>query len=450
MGAIYQEPPPLLQDLKVTIKDTSLVFPPQDTGRRTMFLSNIDQVLNFDVQTLHFFASHEDFPSHVVAEKLKTSFEKLLLPYDFLAGRLKMNTEAGRFEFDCNGAGAGFVVASSERRLEEVGDLVYPNPAFDQLIVKSLDILEKEDQPLCIIQVTSFKCGGFVMGISTNHATFDGISFKTFLENLAAVLADKPLAVIPCNDRQLLAARSPPHVAFPHPEMLKLNTALGQESNSQVFDLTKEALDFKVFQLTSGDIFNLKEKAKTDAEARVSGFNVVTAHVWRCKALSYDESNNKGQDLERVSTLLYAVNIRARLIPPLPASYAGNAVLTAYASAKCRDLKEGPLSRLVEMVREGAKRMNDEYAKSVIDWGEINKGFPNGEFLVSSWWKLGFDEVEYPWGYPKYSCPLVYHRKDIILLFPDTVDKNGVNVLVALPSKQMNKFQTLFHEFLSA
>ncbi|XP_065875267.1 acyltransferase GLAUCE [Euphorbia lathyris] len=444
MGTLYKEPHHLLQDLKITVKEKCLIFPPKVT-KKSMFLSNIDQVLNFNVETLHFFQSNQDFPPHLVSMKLKKTLEKLLEPYDFLAGRLKMNLETGRFEIDCNGAGAVFVSGFSECRLEELGDLVYPNPAFGQLIINNSD---KEDSPLCIIQVTSFSCGGFAIGISTNHATFDGISFKKFLENIAAVAADKPLAVTPCNDRQLLAARSPPRITFPHPELLKLNTPPSHQqpdpAAAAVFDLTKENLDFKIFRLTSADISDLKEKAKSHPGARVSGFNVVTAHIWRCKALSYDEN----EDLERESRILYAVNIRPRLKPPLPDSYTGNAVLTAYASAKCKELKEGPVSRLVEMIVAGAKRMDDEYARSAIDWGEMNKGFPNGEFLVSSWWKLGFEQVVYPWGSPAFSCPLVYHRKDIILLFPDTVDREGVNVLVALPPQQMVKFQLLFKNFL--
>uniref|UniRef100_A0A6N2LQY8 Omega-hydroxypalmitate O-feruloyl transferase n=1 Tax=Salix viminalis TaxID=40686 RepID=A0A6N2LQY8_SALVM len=442
-----QETPPVLQELEITIQKSSLVFPDKETERKSIFLSNIDQVVNFNVETVHFFASNEDFPPQTVAEKVKNAFEKILVPYDFLAGRMKFNTNTGRLEIDCNGAGAGFVVASSESTLDEIGDLVYPNPAFANL-VNSLQSLEKDGKPLCVIQVTSFKCGGFAIGISTSHATFDGISFKTFLDNLAAVAGGKPLAVPPCNDRELLAARSPPRVTFPHPELLKLQTHLGQELNPPVFDAAQEALDFKIFRLTSGNISDLKEKAKTSPSARISGFNVVTAHIWRCKALSHDL---EVQDPDRVSTILYAVNIRPRLIPPLPVSYAGNAVLTAYASARCRELREGPISKLVEMVAEGAKRITDEYARSAIDWGEIYKGFPHGEFLISSWWKLGFDEVEYPWGCPRYSCPVVYHRKDIILLFPDVIDdkNSGVNVLVALPKKQMEKFETLFHEYLS-
>ncbi|KAL8233503.1 hypothetical protein R6Q59_019603 [Mikania micrantha] len=179
--------------------------------------------------------------------------------------------------------------------------------------------------------------------------------------------------------------------------------------------------------------------------AKITGFNVVTAHVWRCKALS----SGSDFDPERVSTVLYAMDIRSRL--NLPPSLAGNAVLSAYASARCKEIAQGSLLKLVELVTEGANRMTPEYIHSTIDWGEVNKGFPNGEFLISSWWRLGFADVAYPWGKPRYSCPVVYHRKDIILLFPDIVgvSSNEVNVLVALPSKEMEKFEALFHKFLA-
>ncbi|RHN47417.1 putative transferase [Medicago truncatula] len=253
------------------------------------------------------------------------------------------------------------------------------------------------------------------------------------------------LTATPFHDRQLLAARSPPHVNFPHPEMIKLdNLPLGIKSG--VFEASSEEFDFMVFQLTYEDINNLKEKAKGNNTSRVISFNVVAAHIWRCKALS------KSYDPNRSSIILYAVDIRSRLNPPLPRAYTGNAVLTAYASAKCEELKEGEFSRLVEMVEEGSRRMSDEYARSIIDWGELYNGFPNGDVLVSSWWRLGFEEVEYPWGKPKYCCPVVYHRKDIILLFPSfnggEGGGDGVNIIVALPRDEMEKFKSLFYTFL--
>ncbi|CAI9759281.1 unnamed protein product [Fraxinus pennsylvanica] len=457
MGTRNQEPfeYPSIQDLKVTLQDSTLIFPSHETEKKSIFLSNIDQILNFNVQTVHFFPANPDFAPEAVVRRLKTALAKLLVPYDFMAGRLKLNHQTRRLEVDCNAAGAGFVVASSQFSLDEIGNLVYPNPAFGELIVQSLDNLEADNQPLCIFQVTSFKCGGFAMGISTNHVMFDGISFKNFLENLASqAFDDKPMAIVPFNDRRLLAARSPPLVTFPHPELLKLELPISEDSIPSVFDSQQEHLDFKIFNLNSDNISYLKEKAKINGPneiKKITSFNVVTALIWRCKALS------SGNNSERLSTVLYAVDIRSRLKPPLPFSYCGNAVLSAYASSICSKLEDEPFSKIVDMVSEGAGRITDEYARSVIDWGEIYKGFPNGEFLISSWWKLGLSEVEYPWGKPRYSSPVVCHRKDIILLFPDISNNgsnnkngNGVNILVALSPKEMEKFQTLFHKFLAS
>lgn len=300
------------------------------------------------------------------------------------------------------------------------------------------------------MQVTSFKCGSFCIGTSTNHLLFDGLSFKVFLENLASqAFDDKPLAIIPCTDRHLLAARSPPQVTFPHVELLKFELPVGEDA-PPVFEIKQEDLDFKIFRLSSKDINYLKEKAKTEGPRpgkKITGFNVITAHVWRCKALSFNDENNR----DRESIVLYAIDIRPRLNPPLPVSYCGNAVLSTYASAKCSYLEDEPFANIVDKLFEANERMTDEYARSAIDWGEVNKGFPNGEFLISSWWRLGFDEVVYPWGKPKYSCPVVHRRKDIILYFPEIGGSmsDGLNVLVALPPKEMQKFQTHWQRFLA-
>lgn len=153
MGTMYQEPPPLIQDLKVTVHDTSLVFPADRIPNKPFFLSNIDKVLNFDVQTIHFFPAHAEFPPDKVTERLKAAFAKILVHYEFLSGRLKLKAASGRLEIECSSEGIGFVVASSEYSLDDVGDLVYPNPAFERLVTKSMDTLPPDNQPLCIVQV---------------------------------------------------------------------------------------------------------------------------------------------------------------------------------------------------------------------------------------------------------------------------------------------------------
>ncbi|KAK6124602.1 hypothetical protein DH2020_041657 [Rehmannia glutinosa] len=385
--AITISPNPAMQDLKVTFQESTLVFPPSKTEKKSLFLSNIDQILNYNVPTLSFFPANKDYPPEVVSERLRLALEKVLVPYDYMAGRLKLNEESGRLEIDCNAAGAGFVVAASEFSLDEMGDLV-----------------------------TSFKCGGFAIGMSVNHILLDGLSAKTFTENLASLaFEDKPMAVIPCLDRRLLAARSPPLVAFQHPEFYKPDLPI---SGPPVFDCKKEELEFRVFKLSPTDINFLKDKAKpadqTNSTAtKISSFNVVAALIWLCKALSCEREYNK----DRISTLLNVIDIRSRLNPPLPSSYCGNAVLVAYSSAKCEDIEKWPFSDLVKMVSEAPNRVSDEYARSVIDWLEIKKGC-----LVENTWK------------------------DICWVFP-TVD--GVNALVSLPAQEMKRFESQFHNLFA-
>ena len=148
-------PIPTYEDLKIKIHESSLVSPSQKTPRKSIYLSNIDQILNYNIPTAHFFKKNPDFPHENVAKKLKIALQKVLVPYDFMAGRIELNLETGRLEVDCNGAGVGFVVASSEFSLEEMGDfLVHPNLGYRQLAVEKLENLGHDvDQPLCVFQV---------------------------------------------------------------------------------------------------------------------------------------------------------------------------------------------------------------------------------------------------------------------------------------------------------
>lgn len=273
--------------------------------------------------------------------------------------------------------------------------------------------------------------------MSINHILLDGLAAKTFTENLASqAFSDKPLFAIPCTNRRLLAARSPPQVSFLHPEYLDLNLPVGEGSRPPVYDCIREKLEVRIFKLSPSDITKLKTSVTTK---HVSSFAVVAALIWRCKALSGDKKDTS-------SSLLYAINIRPRVEPPLPPSFSGNGVLPFRVSATLEELENGSLSDVAEIISQGAREMTDEYVKSAFDWLEMHRGVPHGDYLVTSWLRLGLDEVVYPWGKPIYCCPVANHRKDICWVFADAID-GGVAAMVALPAHQMDKFAPLFHKF---
>ncbi|KAL8056660.1 hypothetical protein ABFX02_04G133300 [Erythranthe guttata] len=374
-------PIPSIQDLRVIFHEKVLVSPSEKTERKSMFLSNIDQMHNYNAHTARFFTANPDYPPKIVTERLKMALEKVLATYDFAAGRLRTNQESGRLEIECDGAGAGFVAASSEYSLCDLGDdLVFSNPGFRQLSVL-FDFLPRDDEPLLILQVTSFKCGGFAIGTAMNHTLVDGAGAQ-----------------------KLLAPKSP------------------NDPNSLMFDISRDKA-VTPLPLPSN---------KTTALSRSvnSTYNVVAALMWRCRALSSDKE-------------------RVVLIPPLPDSYCGNAVLYAEASAKGGDIEKLPFSKLVELVWEGPRRFSDEYARSVIDLLEIEKWKlrPRIEYNVTSWLKLGLDQVVYPWGKPLCVGPICTVLAHACFLFPSV--EGGVNALVSLPSEEMQRFQAYFHQFFT-
>ncbi|GLJ44439.1 hypothetical protein SUGI_0932170 [Cryptomeria japonica] len=77
------------------------------------------------------------------------SFEKIV-------GRLKLNSEQGRLEIDCNGEGALFASAPCDLRMDQLPDIAYRNPAFAQFILQEYGVSNLHDLPLLFLQVCIF------------------------------------------------------------------------------------------------------------------------------------------------------------------------------------------------------------------------------------------------------------------------------------------------------
>ncbi|KAF5191853.1 Hxxxd-type acyl-transferase family protein [Thalictrum thalictroides] len=147
-------PSAVLESLEhtVTIHRTSLIFPLEETERKSMFLSNIDKRLNIKATAIFFFSRNPKFSFEQIVTKLESALRKILVHYDFLAGRLRWNIE-GQLEIDCNAAGAGFVVASCNSSFEELGGIIgSSNVANQKFALRKWNALP-DDQPLFLMQV---------------------------------------------------------------------------------------------------------------------------------------------------------------------------------------------------------------------------------------------------------------------------------------------------------
>ncbi|GLJ26734.1 hypothetical protein SUGI_0520890 [Cryptomeria japonica] len=419
-------------DLNVKVGKPFLVRPAEVTQRRPFFLSNFDQNLVFTVETIHFFGCNGE---EDVAQTVERALSKLLVPYDYMAGRLKLNSEQGRLEIDCNGEGALFASASCDLTIDQLPDIAYPNPAFAQFILQEYGVSSLQDLPLLFLQVTRFKCGGFALGLGTNHVLLDGIAALDLMKNLAAIAKGQGLAVQPETDRTCLKARSPLKITHTHLEFTKSS----EIPPTITTPLPTSKLSFNLFPISA----QMLSRLKGSAQRACSSFEALTAHLWRAHTVALDSPPDK------MSTLLFAVDVRAKMIPALPKGFAGNAIFPGYARATAGELRGAELSWCVQQVQEGIARVTDEYIRSAIDWLEVYKGVfcVDRSIVVSPWKKLAFEEVEYPWGKPLYSGPIINSWIDFLLLLPNGKD-DGLNVFIALEEQQMNKFRScLYHSY---
>ncbi|KAL0393235.1 UNVERIFIED_CONTAM: 3'-N-debenzoyl-2'-deoxytaxol N-benzoyltransferase [Sesamum radiatum] len=463
-----------------------LMSPRNPVPTETIFLSNIDQAVTFPVETVFFYEAPPNMASTVgIAGKVRKAVEEVLLvPYYFMAGRLNFSDETKRLELVCNNAGALFVSAKSRFCLMDLGNLSYPNPSFHHFVLRPGIYKSLAETAVFTIQasvnvvwflnllinlsmknfcsnhvwsnqtnhiVTRFECGGFALGFTTNHAILDGKSASEMFHNLASICRGEGLKTNHINnDRTCLKARTPPQIHFPHTEYVKLartsslvSSFTSQKRPSPSPHVFSDKYTHKLFSFTPQMLKFLKQKAMI----KCSTFEAILAHIWRARTravLGHDRDQDQDQD----STVLFAVDIRDMISPPLPSSFIGNAVITGYAQAKARDLVDGPLSYGVEMVREGRERVTSEYIRSVIDWLEVYKGTPatcGCAFYVSAWWKLGFGEVDLGFGRAKHAGPILSGNDEFVLLLDggdcDEGGKGlGINVWIGLEKEKMERF----------
>lgn len=122
---------------EIELVEKVVIAPEQPTPRKRMFLSNIDLSLVVYQDSASFF----DPPSTQmsfgeICGKLYSALGKMLVQYDFMAGRLVPSLEeTHRFEIDCNGAGIVVVAARTDRKLSEFGVISAPNPELRELVV---------------------------------------------------------------------------------------------------------------------------------------------------------------------------------------------------------------------------------------------------------------------------------------------------------------------------
>ncbi|KAI3877769.1 hypothetical protein MKW98_020250 [Papaver atlanticum] len=298
-----------------------------------------------------------------------------------MAGRLIHQVGEGgndRFEIDCNGEGVVVVAATTTSEMSQLGELRSPNkPEFKMLVSFLHDEewmnLELKEKPLLLLQLTRFQCGGVALASLSNHCTLDGTAIQEFIVNLASLTRGDDLVILPNSDRSIFKARNPPRISHPHFEysIPKVSdTSFSIPGSILIPSIIKHPFlktTTKLVHLSESWISNLKYLVQRDGKFK----KYTTFHL----------------PDECISTVLFPIDVRRKIVPRAPKGFAGNALIPGFARSNMNQIKTEKFFALVDEIHKGVERVDDEYVKSNIDWLEVNRGVPCREnsFSVVVW-----------------------------------------------------------------
>ncbi|CAH8295055.1 unnamed protein product [Eruca vesicaria subsp. sativa] len=421
----------------VTTKTPVLVAPKSETPKGLYYLSNLDQNIAVMVKTLYYFKS-KSRTNQEAYSVIKKSLSEVLVHYYPVAGRLTISPE-GKIAVNCTGEGVVLVEAETNCEIDMIQEAIYENrmEIIEKFVYDLPDARNILEIPPVIIQVTYFKCGGFVLGLGMSHNLFDGLAASEFLNSWCETAKGIPLTVPPFLDRTILRPRHPPKIEFPHNEFNEIEDISGI---SKLYD--EEKLVYKSFLFESGKLEKLKNMATEEninGNNKVTTFQALTGFLWksRCEALRFKPD-------QRVK-LLFAADGRSRFIPPIPVGYCGNGIVLTGSVTSSEELVGNPLSHSVGLVKKVVELVTDGFMRSAIDYLEMNRTQPSltATLLITSWSRLTLHKLDFGWGKPVFSGPVGLPGKEVILFLPGLNDTKSINVFLGLPSPAMKIFEEL-------
>ncbi|KAJ3677183.1 hypothetical protein LUZ60_002907 [Juncus effusus] len=418
----------------VDVVESCIVVPSEETPKHRIWLSNLDLVAPKGyTPKVYLYRKNTTETDYFSVKVLKDAFAKALVHFYPFAGRLAEDSN-GRLEIDCNGKGALFVVARSEFSTEDFQEFK-PSAEVKQLFFPNMDVVD----PPCIllmVQVTFLRCGSVVMGVTDHHMVGDGHNINYFVEtwcSIARGITNPPISR--SYDRTLLRACSslfseqthrPAFSPYDHPDEAP------PPAITCIWNITKDQLHL------------LKSRCPTGTT-----YTTIASHLWRSMCLARKLS------VDQETRLLFPVDVRNRVVPPLPSEYFGGAIVSLIASAKAADLVSMPLGFGAEKIRQAIEKVDDGYVRSFINHIEseetrrkmgMRETIRNTDLVVISWLGLGSYNADFGWGSPDWMSFAQLPACGFVCLNDSPKKDGGVSVVLALEHETVDRFKKIFYE----
>ncbi|CAN1809415.1 Shikimate O-hydroxycinnamoyltransferase [Linum perenne] len=434
--------------MKVNVIESSIVCPLEKTNStHRLWLSNLDLVHGRIHLPLLYFYKAVETERFFEAGLLKEALRRVLVLFYPIAGRF-VRDEKGRLGVECNGEGVLFVEAETDFRLSQVGESA-PNSELLKLVPRIDYSQEISSDPLLLLQVTRFRCGGVSLGLGISHRLADGVSTASFINAWSNMARGLPPTALPFLDRTHLRARNPPSPKFHHPEYDSPPTIINNPVQPSPIP---KPTSTTIIKFTPTQLSSLRAKAENpDNDVRYTTHQILSAHIWRCVSQARDLADNQPTRLNM------PVDGSSRLRPPIPREYFGNMIFHTTIVAMVGELVSEPIARTVSRIHRAIEKMDDEYLRSAIDYLE-NPAEPSGvarsprvcqspNLAIISWTRIPFDSADFGQGSP-ILVRAAYTAEGKGFILPMNED-GSISLVICLEDDAMVAFQKLVHNAAS-
>lgn len=278
------------------------------------------------------------------------------------------------------------------------------------------ELCPSHTDPLLLMQVTEFSCGGFTVGVTWNHIFADGTGIGQLLQAIGELARGMPLpSVAPVRwDESVMAAR---------PRGLTV---------ADVEILTDED-DMAFLDLTIPPSLIGRVKAEAGSE-RCTVFEAVVAVLWQCRARAVSIPEGHA-----ATSIMFVSN--ARGLVGAAEGYYGNCYISeSSVQATSVHVANSDTKDVVKLIKatkqklQGAMTKDDDGVNSAQQQQRLSAYNTLG---VSSWRNIGLDAADFGGGRP--SRVVLYTRQEIVpfcVLCPPCKGKDGVNVLSRMVKKE--------------
>ncbi|XP_050373744.1 acyltransferase Pun1-like [Argentina anserina] len=353
------------------------------------------------------------------SNRLKKSLSETLTLYYPFAGKVK-----DREFIDCNDEGVLFIEAKVKVKLPEILD----NPKDEILESLFADNLQWKDtslSSLLAVQVSYFDCGGMALSVCMAHKIGDAATMVNFVNDWAAKSSNSGKQVAPL-------LYTPP--IFPRGDLpLK-----PESSHKKVKCISRR------FVFDAPKIAALKAIV-ADRVQKPTRVEVVSGILYKC-AISTANANSSGTT--RPALFVQNVNLRSRMVPPLPDNYVGNLSWIFPVP-----MREDSFHSLVVQMKEGLSDFCNTYVKDSRgtdlvmsikkNMEKVKEMYKSSEvqYMCSGWCRFPIYEADFGWGKPVWVSIGACLDKNVMILMDDR-SGDGIEAFVTLEEQHMAAFES--------